>query len=193
MIVIVMMNHHTVTTVTVVAMVCLSQTVYCPILTGASWLTIFYIFSILYIILVMIQFAHPELSLRAVRRQQVRRDIILFISVYYQDSDDSFQTACDETASLETNKICGCSKCPELSDCSCCQHFLKLKQNCQGQIVDIGNLMINSYLKDLGLVCVTEVPRFLKMMDKVNPTHRNIFESNSDINMRTRHFLTGLL
>ena len=141
---IVMMNHHTVTTVTVVATVCLSQTVYCPILTGASWLTIFYIFSILYIILVMIQFAHPELSLRAVRRQQVRRDIILFISLYYQDSDDSFQTACDETALLETNKVCGCTKCPELSDC-CCQHFPKIKRNCQGttkHIVEVDNLII---------------------------------------------------
>ena len=50
------------------------------------------------------------------------------------ESEDSFVTALDESSTVtEQITSCDCQKCPESSDICCCQHFLKIRQDCHGK------------------------------------------------------------
>ena len=50
------------------------------------------------------------------------------------ESEDSFVTALDESSTLTEKSIsCDCTKCPDSLDVCCCQHFLKIRQDCHGK------------------------------------------------------------
>ena len=95
------------------------------------------------------------------------------MKVSEESSSDSegFDTACEEEGEIEeTKKLeCNCEKCCE-RESYCCSQFLKVKKECQekGPYCVYLSLGIIIYL---GVRCVTEIPRFIKMMDKVYKIH----------------------